>query len=136
VPDRNSNPSDDPIVALLRRGTSPDTEDAVRLVGFVGEGRQGFRIHPDRELQRWLEVPAIIHSQPLDPEDASSRSEVWVDRQTMIESIFSNEQADQLDAALEPAPLSTWNLIPETRLAAAAMLRLLPSDDEEGRWYS
>ena len=135
---RNTNPTDDPIVARLRQAESIDAEDVIALIGFVGQGRNGtFRVFPDLEQQRWLEIPAIIDSQRLDPDDVLSKSIVWVDRPTMmkpIQDLFDQEQTGQLDALLQVPPFSTWNLIPETRLVAASLLGLIAYDD--GREYS
>jgi hypothetical protein len=136
---RNDNPEPDPLVALL------DSFDVVSLVGYVGEGRTpsgysqpSLRIHPDRNLQRWLEIPRdkVIHSQQIDSEDTLTRSIVWVDHSTMVEPILSEEDVDAVAAALEPAPLSTWNLIPNTRLVAANLLGLIwdEEDEEGGSW--
>ena len=135
---RVPDPPPDPIVDRLGDpANEPDTEDVIALNGFIGPGAAGgFRIHPDRDLQRWVEVPAIVDSQQLNPGDALSRSVVWVDRQTMLEEIFeaspgvSDGRLDDVKRALADPPFSTWNLIPETRLAAAELLGLLPYGEE------
>jgi hypothetical protein len=139
VSPRNPTPAADPTVDRLGDPNNlPDAEDVIALVGFVGPGREdGFRIHPDRDLQRWLEVPALVDSQRVDPEDELSRSVVWVNREMMLEQIFEgapNESDGRLqDVAnvLVDAPFSTWNLIPETRLAAAILLGLIAYGEEE-----
>jgi len=133
---RMPNPPPDPIVGRLGDPANlPDTEDVLALIGFVGPGRDGgLRIHADRDLQRWLEIPAgaTKDSQQIDPGDELSRSVVWVDRQTMLLPIFTPAQSDGLDEAFAGAPLSTWNLIPETRLVAAQLLDLIPYGEEGG----
>jgi hypothetical protein len=151
VSDRERFPDPDPVVARLREGPT-DAEDVLALVGFVGPGRmppgedegappdderRSLRMHADTDLQRWLEIPrdAVVHSQQVEPGEDLTRSIVWVKRPEMNEPILSDDQADALDRALDPAPLSGWNLIPETRLVAASMLGLLPYEegwDEKG----
>jgi hypothetical protein len=137
---RNPTPDPDPLVGdLLDPGNEPDAEDVVVLIGFLGPGRQAgsYRIHADRGLQRWLEVPGLIHSRRIDAEDELSRSVVWVDRQMMLEPIFENEQGENdgrlgaVAESLEDAPFSSWNLIPETRLVAAGLLGLIAYGEEE-----
>jgi hypothetical protein len=138
VSPRVPDPSPDPIVDRLGDpANQPDTEDVLALNGFIGPGAAGgFRIHPDRDLQRWLEVSAIVDSQPVNPGDELSRSVVWVDRRIMLEEIFeespgvSDGRLGAAREALENPPFSTWNLIPETRLAAAELLGLLPYGEE------
>jgi hypothetical protein len=139
VSPRNPRPEADPIVAdLLDTDNHPATEDVIALIGFVGPGRQegSFRIHPDRGLQRWIEAP-VVHSARVEPADELSRTVVWVDRQIMMEPIFEDphgESDGRLGAvaeALEDAPFSTWNLIPETRLVAASLLGLIAYGEEE-----
>jgi hypothetical protein len=135
---RNTTPDPDPIVQLL------DSEDVVSLIGFVGTGRttpggQGaqpaLRIHSGRSLQRWIEIPqeAVIHSQQIDPTDPLTRSVVWVQREVMDEPMVTDEAFAAILAALEQAPLSAWNLIPETRLVAAGLIGLIrDADADEG----
>ncbi len=134
---RIPNPSDDPIVGRLRKPDSPDVEDAISLVGYVGPGANGaIRVYDGRDLARWLEVPAILDSQPLTPGDELSPSVVWVERRTMLEPLFESppgEDDGRIDAATEAlgdVPFSTWNLIPETRYISARMLGLIPYDYE------
>jgi hypothetical protein len=126
---RNTTPDPDPIVQLL------EGEDVVSLIGFVGEGRTpdregsqaALRIHSGRSLQRWIEVPreAVIHSEQINPNDPLTRSVVWVQREAMDEPMVSDESFAAILAALEPAPLSPWNLIPETRLVAAGLIGVI-----------
>jgi len=135
VTSRVPNPTADPIVDRLGDpDNQPETADVIELVGFVGPGRPGrLRIHPDRALQRWLEVPegAVVDSQRVDPGNELSRSVIWVDRQTMLEQIFeaapgqSDGRLDNVAQVLADVPFSTWNLIPETRLDAADLLGLI-----------
>jgi hypothetical protein len=133
VSPRVPDPSPDPIVDRLGDpANQPDTEDVIALNGFIGPGAAGgFRIHADRGLQRWVEVPAIVDSQQVDPGDELSRSVVWVDRQMMLEDLFegapgqSDGRLANVKRELGVVPFSTWNLIPETRLAAADLLGLI-----------
>lgn len=137
---RITSPTDDPIVARLRTGPqSPDAEDVVALVGYVCPGRSGaIRIHPDPNLQRWLEVPAVVDSQRIDPDDELSRSVIWVDREMMMEEIFADAEGANdgrlanVAEVLAEVPFSTWNLIPETRLEAARLLELRPHGPDQG----
>lgn len=137
---RTPNPTPDPIVGRLLKQERPgetDAEDVLALVGFVGPGRQdGRRIHPDRHLQRWLELPdgAIVDSQRIDSEDELSRSVVWVRRSVMTEPVLQADVDDglfdQVLELLDSAPFSAWNLLPETRMVAARLLGLIPYGDE------
>ncbi len=135
---RIPDPPPDPIVGRLRVAEDqPDTEDVIALNGFIGPGvAGGFRIHADHAAQRWLEVPAIVDSQQVNPGDELSRSVVWVDRQMMLEDLFegdpgqSDGRLDGVRVALGDVPFSTWNLIPETRLAAAGLLGLIAYDED------
>lgn len=142
---RNTNPPPDPIVQELLDDDQPpetvsDAEDVISLVGFVGNGRpaggdgpRALRVHPDKTLQRWLEIPreAVVHSEQIDPGDPFTRSVVWVDRCTMMEPILSEQGFDAVEAALATAPLSTWNLIPNSRLVAAGLLGLIGHEEDE-----
>jgi hypothetical protein len=140
VSPRHVPPTTDPIVERLGDPENlPDAEDVIKLIGFVGPGRPGsFRIHPDGDLQRWLEIPedALVDSQQVDPGDELSRSAIWVDRETMLQPILDEDVIEevlaQVKELLGPAPLSIWNLIPETRLEAARLLELIPYEGEEG----
>jgi hypothetical protein len=139
VSPRIPTPPADPIVDRLTQPENrPETEDVIELVGYIGPGRgDGFRIYPDRALQRWIEVPAVVDSQRIDPDDELSQSVIWVKRQTMLEPIFQGEpgqsdgRLDTVAEVLADAPFSTWNLIPETRLAAAQLLDLIAYGVEE-----
>jgi hypothetical protein len=144
VSPRNPTPTTDPIVERLGDPQNlPDAEDVIKLIGFVGPGRPGsFRIHPDGDLQRWLEVPegAIVDSQQIDPGNELGRSVIWVDRQTMMQPILDEDVIEEVFAQVKellgPAPLSIWNLIPETRLDVADLLDLVPYEGEEEGEYS
>lgn len=154
---RNRFPDPDPIVQnLLQEEDGTDTEQVVALVGFVGNGRVDpddpehplseeertrLRIHADRNLQRWLEVPrrAVVDVQQLEPESVFTRSVVWVCNDAMVEDLFQPDDVTQIANAFNAAgaPYSTWNLIPETRLVTAGLLDLIwYEDDEEGGSYS
>jgi hypothetical protein len=138
VSPRITDPPADPMVDRLGDpANQPDTEDVIALNGFIGPGAAGgVRIHPDRDLQRWLEVPAIVDSQQVNPGDELSRSVIWVDRQMMLQDLFeaspgvSDGRLDDVKRDLGDVPFSTWNLIPETRLAAASFLGLIPYGEE------
>jgi len=138
VSPRIDHPPDDPIVGRLRKPESREVEDVLSLVGYVGPGRDEGRvkIFANRDLANWLEVPAIIDSQPLTPGDELSPSVVFVDREMMLEPIFETEAHEddgRLDAVTEAfgdVPFSTWNLIPETRYIAARLIGLIPYEYE------
>jgi hypothetical protein len=133
---RNTTRDPDPIIDELRTD-DVEVEDVISLVGFVGPGRDGsVRIRPDYSGQRFLELPSIVHRQLLEPRNPLSRSRIWVDRMTMLEPIFENQDGQndgrlpEVANLLAGAPFSVWNLIPETRLVAASMLDLIPYDEE------
>jgi hypothetical protein len=135
---RNTTRDPDPIIERLRKPADDvETEDVISLVGFVGPGRDGsVRIRPDLNGLRFLEVPAIVDREELEPGSQLTRSIVWVARETMLEPIFENVDGEndgrlgEVASVLADAPFSVWNLIPETRLVAASMLDLIPYDDE------
>jgi hypothetical protein len=120
VSPRIPDPPPDPIVGRLGDpANEPDTEDVIALNGFIGPGAAGaVRVHPDRDLQRWVEVPAIVDSQQVNPGDELSRSVVWVDRQMMLEDLFEGDPGESdgrlqnVKRELGDVPFSTWNLIP------------------------
>ena len=124
------SPDPDPLVESL------EGEDVVSLIGFFerpGEDGPTVRIHSDQNMQRWLEIPhdAVVYRQPFDLGDGFIRSKVWVKREVMVEPMVTDEVFANILAALEPAPLSSWNLIPETRLVAADLLGMIRSEREE-----
>jgi hypothetical protein len=141
VSPRIPDPPADPIVERLGQpGNLPETEDVIALIGYVGLGQDHRRrLYADRELQRWVEVPAILDSQRLDPDDPLSRSVVWVARTTMMQPIFENEHGEndgrlpEVEQVLAGVPFSVWNLIPETRLTAAGLLGMIPYGEDEER---
>ena len=128
-PSHPRSPDPDPIVGRLRIAEDqPDAEDVVALVGFVGPGgtTAGSASTRTATLSAGWRFPRIVDSQQVNPGDELSRSVVWVDRQMMLERLFESEP-DENDGRLDAVtrrfgdvPFSTWNLIPETRLAAAA----------------
>jgi hypothetical protein len=136
VSDRRPSPPDDPIVGRLRDPSSREVADVLSLVGYIGREEDGFRIFANRDLANWLEVPAIIDSQPVNPGDELGPSVVFVDREMMLRPIFetdAHEDDGRLDAVTEAfgdVPFSTWNLIPETRYIAARLLGLIPYEYE------
>ena len=122
-----------PIVELLLREDSPETKDVMALVGFVGPGRgSDVRLYPDIDLQRWMDIPveAIVAHKPLEEVNTGrpGRTIVWVHRDAMFEPVFKPavltepEFADLFDSSW----ISTWPLLPHTRLVAAEMLDLVP----------
>jgi hypothetical protein len=122
-----------PIVELLLREDSAETKDVMALVGFVGPGRgSDVRLYPDIDLQRWMDIPleAIVAHRPLDDINSSRRGRtiVWVRRDAMFERVFKQGVlTEQAFADLfEGSWISTWPLLPETRLVAAELLDLVP----------
>ncbi len=135
----------DPMPGRLRKPGEIETEDTIALLGYVvpaelpqeereetPEESPTLRIGPDLEGQRWLAIPfdKVIDRQQTEPGSEFTRSVVWVKRDVMMEPIFTGEQSDLLEEALAGAPLTTWNLVPETRLAAAYLLNLIRYEEE------
>ena len=134
MPDRVPNPEPDPLVERLTRAAN-ETEDVVALVGYVGPNREGnLRIYADHHLQRWLEIPAgkVKDSIRIDGDDPfGGRTVIWVERDTMTAEVFDAEVLSALDQRfLGSARMSTWPLIPDSRIVAAEMLGLLATWDE------
>jgi hypothetical protein len=104
---------------------SSSVPNSVVLTGYVDDpDGEPLRIRPDRDDERWLEVPKadVISIEPA-PNGLSS---VEVKRQIMVEDIFDEDVVRSVEEALAGAPISTWNLIPENRITAAALLELVP----------
>jgi hypothetical protein len=142
MPDRDPNPQPDPLVARLLKNAN-ETEDVVALVGFVGAQREGnLRLYPDRNLQRWLEIPAtnVKDSIRIDTDDPlGGRTVIWVDRDSMTAKVFDDGALAALEEHFEGGVdgwMSTWQLIPDNRYVAAEMLDLLApwesADYQEG----
>lgn len=135
----------DPMPGRLRKPGEIETEDTIALIGFVVPTElpqderdpeeplpePTLRIGPDSEGQRWLDIPfaAVKDRQQLEPGSELTRSVVWVEREVMMQPLFTDEQGSAIAGALDGAPLSTWNLIPETRLVAAYLLNLIPYEE-------
>jgi hypothetical protein len=108
---------------------SPVT-DYVVLIGVVDEGEDTLRIHTDSGRERWLDIPRDdFVVEPIDAE----RSRVVVDLQTMEAPLWDEDEVTRRLGLLEEmfgdAPFTRWNLIPETRYAAALQMELV---EEEG----
>jgi hypothetical protein len=127
--DRNPSPDPHPLVTRLTREGTDETEDVVALVGFVGTTPSGcVRLYsPESQLQRYLDLPAdqIVDSRPVDPDDELSPTLVWVRRATMVEPMFTPDALTALEAEFTGCGMSTWPLVPDTRLVAASLLDLL-----------
>jgi hypothetical protein len=136
VSERDPNPAPNPLVTrLTKAGSENETEDVVALIGFVGPGRDGhFRLYPELQLQRWLDLPAgeIVDSHPVDADDPlESRTVVWVKRAAMIAPIFNETAVRALEAEFaDDGWMSTWPLIPDSRLVAARILDLIAPGPE------
>ena len=133
----------DPMPDRLRQPENIETEDTIALIGFVRPGelppegedpeqRRALRISPDSEGQRWLDIPidAVVDRQQIEPGNELTRSVVWANKPVLMQEMFSEQQGGQIAEALSGAPLSTWNLLPETRLVAAYLLNLIPHEQE------
>ena len=127
---RTPNPPPDPVVERLRKaGSDNESEDVLALVGYVGPGRPGhLRMHPDRDLRRWLEIPEgdILDSARVNLDDPlGGRTMVWVNRDAMQLPLFSDNVLAALEAEFEHGAMSTWPLIPDSLQVAAEILDLL-----------
>jgi hypothetical protein len=142
VSPRTPSRDPDPMPDRLRKPGEIETEDTIALIGFVvptevppeepeSEQQPVLRISPDTEGQRWLEIPFddVIDRQQIDPGNALTRSVVWARRTAMMQPILDEQQGSAVEEALTGVPVSTWNLIPETRLVAAYLLSLIPYDE-------
>ena len=130
--DRSNPPVSDVIQGLLE-DSGTNTMNVMALVGFVGPGRDDdVRLYPDIDFQRWLDIPrdAIRHHEPLSNFNGSrhGRMVLWVDSATMLEPMFDPDQLTPatFEGAFAGSWMSTWSLVPETRLVAAEMLDLVP----------
>jgi hypothetical protein len=102
---------------------SASVPNSVVLTGYVDDpDGDPLRISPDRDDERWLEVPkaSVISIEP-----ANGLSSVEVEREIMTEDIFDEEKVGRVQEVLADAPISTWNLIPEDRITAAGLLELV-----------
>ena len=129
------NESDFGVPSALRKEPETDparTKDAMALVGFAGPGEDGcFRLYPDVNYRRWLEIPdsAVVHHAPLTDFNPGRplRRIVWVESEWLLAPMFnaglSNQIAQEFAAG---GGMSTWPMVPESRLVAAEMLDLVP----------
>jgi hypothetical protein len=100
------------------------------LVGFVGPGNgTDVRLYPDVDFGRWMDIPAadVVSHTALTTFNPGrlQRTVVWVDATTMLAPVFEQGRPDFTEAFVG-SEISTWQLIPSTRLVAAEMLDLLP----------
>jgi hypothetical protein len=131
--------SDDPsmpptsafIEALLDE--SGNTKDVMALVGYVGPGRgEDVRLYSDFDGQRWMDIPLeqIAHHAPFEDVESDSarpgRRVVWVQREWMNGHVFREDALTDFGDLFVDSWMSTWQLIPDTRMVAAGLLDLLP----------
>jgi hypothetical protein len=104
---------------------SSSVPNSVVLTGYVDDpDGDPLRISPDRDDERWLEVPKDdVISIKAAPNRLSS---VEVKGEIMFKDIFDEKVVRRVEEALAGAPISTWNLIPEDRITAAGLLDLVP----------
>jgi hypothetical protein len=131
----NSDPRRPPnsdIIERLRDDETGQPMEVTALVGFIGSGRGGaVRVYPDEEGQRWMDVPLerVVSYASFGEVDARrpGRTVVWVDREWMRDPVFREDALTDFSAffAEEDSWISTWQLIPASRLVAADMLGLL-----------
>ena len=131
----SSDPRRPPTSGIIEALRDPDVKDVMALVGYVGPGREDDgRLYSDAGGQRWMDIPLdqIANHAPLEEVDGSSdqpgRTIVWVQREWMNEHVFQEEalQPADFESVFTGSWMSTWQLIPDTRMVAAEMLDLLP----------
>jgi hypothetical protein len=125
-------PVSDIVKDLLKEGSSDETQDVTALIGFVGPGRNGdIRLYPDLDFQRWMDIPesAIAGFSALDSDaiQLTGRTVVWVQHDWILEPVFKQESLIDFSDDFTGSWISTWPLIPQTRLVAAELLDLTPS---------
>jgi hypothetical protein len=99
--------------------------NSVVLTGYVDDpGGDTLRIRPNRDDERWLEIPTASVISIEGAENGLKRVEV--EGEIMFEDIFDEDVVRSVEEALAGAPISTWNLIPEDRITAAGLLELVP----------
>jgi hypothetical protein len=131
VNDDKPIPKSSPIVEALLKEESIETEDVMALVGFVGPGRNGdVRLYPDIDFQRWMDIAPdeIVDHSPLTAFNPGrlDRTVVWVRREAMMSPVFKPESLKNFKDDFAGSWMSTWPLIPQTRLLAAQLLNLVP----------
>jgi hypothetical protein len=125
-------PVSDIVKDLLKEGSPDETQDVTALIGFVGPGRNGdIRLYPDLDFQRWMDIPekAIAGFSDLDSDaiQLTGRTVVWVQHDWILEPVFKEESLVDFADDFTGSWISTWPLIPQTRLVAAELLDLTPS---------
>ena len=125
-------PPDSDIIERLRDDGTGQLMEVTALVGFIGSGRGGaIRVYPDSEGQRWMDVPLerVVSYASIGEVDVSpnARTVVWVDREWIRDPVFREDALTDFSEffAEEESWISTWQLIPASRLVAADMLGLL-----------
>ena len=139
----SSDPSSPPtseIIEALRDPETGDVKDVMALVGYVGEGRGGaVRLYTDPGAQRWMDIPLdqIAHHAPFEEVEggpvAPGRSVVWVQREWMNGHVFREDALIDFSDLFVDSWISTWQLVPDTRIVAAEMLDLIPRLTEPPR---
>jgi hypothetical protein len=134
----NSDPRRPPtsdIIEALRDSETGDVKDVMALVGYVGPGRDdAVRLYSDFGGQRWMDIPIdqIAHQAALEDVEGPSvrpgKRVVWVQREWMNDPVFQEEALGpgDFEELFVDSWMSTWQLIPDTRMVAAEMLDLLP----------
>jgi hypothetical protein len=127
------NESDFGVPSALREATDPaSTKDVMALVGFAGPGNDGcFRLYPDVNYQRWLEIPdsEVEFDAPLTDFNPGrpSRRIVWVKSKWLLAPMFDVALSDEIEGYFTAnSRMSTWPLVPGSRLVAAEVLDLVP----------
>jgi hypothetical protein len=125
-------PPDSNILERFRDERTGQPQEVTALVGFVGPGRgDAVRIYPDEEGQRWMDVPLehVVGHAPFADIDTTQpgRTVVWVERDWMRGAVFREDALTDFAEFFDEDDswISTWQLIPDSRLVAADMLGLL-----------
>ena len=131
----SDDPSMPPTSAIIEAllDESGNTKDVMALVGYVGPGRgDDVRLYSDFDGQRWMDIPLdqIAHQARLEDVERDpatpGRSVVWVQREWMNGHVFREDALTDFGEEFVDSWMSTWQLIPNTRMVAAEMLDLLP----------
>lgn len=128
-----------PIVGDVLDARAQADVETIALVGYVGVGigdPPDVRLYPDADFARWMDIPQakVVTSAPLSTFGSGrlQRTVVWVHAEFILEPVFNEGAVDFTDAFVS-SEISTWQLLPATRLVAAQMLDLLPSLDHDPR---
>ena len=126
-------PPTSPIIEALLDEQTGNTKDVMALVGHVGPGRgDDVRLYSDRDGQRWMDIPLdqVAHHVPLEDVEPGpvepGQSVVWVQREWMNGPVFLEVALTDFEEFFAGSWMSTWQMIPDTRMVAAEMLDLLP----------